>query len=389
MQIIPIASGKGGVGKSLLAANLAIVLARAGRRVVLADLDFGGANLHLILGMRGVTAGVGAFVTNPRVEFASIVRDTDYENLRFIPGDGEIPGIANLGSGQKRKLQRRLRGLDADIAVLDLGAGTSFNVMDFFLLSRRGIIVTTPTPTALVNAYLCVKNALYRLLTTTVKRGSDAEKLLKEMTRDTEQIQRVYLPDLVARLEEVDPQTIGRYREASASFRPRLVMNMLDDPKDAERASRLRRSCSSYLGVELEHLGIVYRDELQDISLGSHLPIVVYKPDAVLSQAVERIADKILETSEDEDENSDEWMDAETSFATASAEAESDFQVKSDYVNELLRTGALSHGDLLETVKSQQIEINQLRRQNDLLKAKIVKAARMGFDVGTGPWRNR
>ncbi len=387
MQIIPIASGKGGVGKSLLAANLAIVLARAGRRVVLADLDFGGANLHLILGVRGVTAGVGAFVTNPQVEFASIIRDTDYGNLRFIPGDGEIPGIANLGSGQKRKLQRRIRGLDADIVVLDLGAGTSFNVMDFFLLSRRGIIVTTPTPTALVNAYLCAKNALYRLLTTTIKRGSDAEKLLKEMTRNTEQIQRVYLPDLVARLEEADPETIGRYREASASFRPRLVMNMLDDPKDAERATRLRRSCSSYLGLDLEHLGIIYRDELQDISLGSHLPIVVYKPDSVLSQAVDRIADKILESPADEDAG--EWMDAEASFATASAEAESDFQVKSDYVNELLRTGALSHGDLLETVKSQQIEINHLRRQNDLLKAKIVKAARMGFDVGTGPWRNK
>ncbi len=387
MQIIPIASGKGGVGKSLLAANLAIVLARAGRRVVLADLDFGGANLHLILGVRGVTVGVGAFVTNPQIEFASIVRDTDYENLRFIPGDGEIPGIANLGSGQKRKLQRRLRGLDADIVVLDLGAGTSFNVMDFFLLSRRGIVVTTPTPTALVNAYLCVKNALYRLLTTTIKRGSAADKLLKEMTRDTERIQRIYLPDLVARLEAADPDTIARYREASATLRPRLVLNMLDDPKDAERATRLRRSCSSYLGLDLEHLGIIYRDELQDVSLGSHLPIVVYKPDAVLSQAIERIADKILETPADED--SREWMDVETSFATASAEAESDFQIKSDYVNELLRTGALSHGDLLETVKSQQIEINQLRRQNDLLKAKIVKAARMGYDVGSGPWRSR
>ena len=207
------------------------------------------------------------------------------------------------------------------------------------------------------------------------------------MTRDTQRIQRIYLPDLVTRLEAADPETIARYREASASLRPRLVLNMLDDPKDAERATRLRRSCSTYLGLELEHLGIIYRDELQDISLGSHLPIVVYKPDAVLSQAIERVADKILETPADED--SGEWMDAEASFATASAEAESDFQFKSDYVYELLRTGALSHGDLLETVKSQQIEINQLRRQNDLLKAKIVKAARMGYDVGSGPWRSR
>ena len=386
MQIIPIASGKGGVGKSLLAANLAIVLARAGRRVVLADLDFGGANLHLILGIRGVTAGVGSFITSSDVEIEDVMRETDYENLLFIPGDGEIPGIANLSSAQKRRLQRRLRKLDTDVLVLDLGAGTSFNVMDFFLLGRRGIIVTTPTPTALVNAYLCIKNALFRLLTTSIGRNSEASSALKDITRDAEQVQRIYLPEMIARLEQVDPESIGRYRTACGAFRPRLVMNMLDNPTDADKVTRLRRSCSNYLGIELEHLGIMYRDRLQDVSLGSHLPIVAYKPDSLLSLAIHRIGDKIMESPLD-DAEADGWVDSETSFASAGAEAEIDFETKSDYVHELLHTGALSHGDLLETVKSQQIEINHLRRQNDLLKAKIVTAARLGFDVGTGSWR--
>jgi flagellar biosynthesis protein FlhG len=374
---IPIASGKGGVGKSLLAANLALVLARSGRRVVLADLDFGGSNLHLILGVRGVGTGVGAFINNPEVDFSDVIVDTEYENLRFIPGDGEIPGIANLSSGQKRKLLRRLRSVDADFLVLDLGAGTSFNVMDFFLLSQRGIIVTTPTPTALVNAYLCLKNALFRLLTTSIKRGSEADTALRELTRDTEGLQRAYLPDLVARLESVDPESIAAYREIAARFRPRLVLNMVDDPKDADKVTRLRRSCSQYLSLELEHLGVMYRDALQDISLSAKLPIVLYKPNSVLAQAIERIADKILESTIDENEAA--WVDADASFTAAHAEAETDYEVKSDYVNELLHTGALSEGDLLETVKSQQIEINQLRRENDLLKAKIVKAAGAGY----------
>lgn len=379
MQILPIASGKGGVGKSLLAANLAIVLSRTGTRVILADLDFGGSNLHLILGVRGVKTGIGAFINNPDIEFDAVVLETDYENLRFIPGDGEIPGIANLNAGQKRKLINRLRKLDADYLILDLGAGTSFNVMDFFLLSHQGIIVTTPTPTALVNAYLCIKNALFRLLTSSIKRGTEADQLLKQINRDTEQLQRIYMPDLVARLEAVDPESIATYRETARRFRPRIVLNMLDDPKDAEKVTRLRHSCSQYLGVELEHLGVMYRDELQDISLGARLPIVLYKPASVLSQAITRIADKVTELAPDEEET--HWLDVDDSFAAAEAAAESDFEAKNDYVNELLHTGALTQGDLLETVKSQQIEINQLRRENDFLKSRIVRAANQGFDI--------
>ncbi|MFW5683211.1 MAG: P-loop NTPase [Spirochaetota bacterium] len=378
MHILPIASGKGGVGKSLLAANLALVLARAGKRVILADLDFGGSNLHLILGQRSLKTGIGAFLNNPEISFDEVVLETEHENLRFIPGDGEIPGIANLNAGQKRKLMSRLRGLETDFLILDLGAGTSFNVMDFFLLSRQGIVVTTPTPTALVNAYLCIKNALFRLLTSSFKRGSEADAYFKQLSRDTERMQRAYLPDLIARIHEVDPESFARFQESASRFRPRLVLNMLDDPKDADKVTRLRHSCSQYLGLELEHLGVMYRDELQDISLGARLPIVLYKPQSVLAQAIARIGDKIVELTE---EDEDSWFDPDESFSTATLEAEADFETKSDYVNELLRSGALSQGDLMETVKSQQIEINQLRRENDLLKSKIVKAARQGFDV--------
>jgi flagellar biosynthesis protein FlhG len=377
VTVLPIASGKGGVGKSLLAANLGIVLAARGKRVVLADLDFGGSNLHLILGVPSARAGIGRFLTDSETEFTDAIVPTDYNNLLFVPGDGEIPGIANLPSGQKRKLINRLGKLDADIVILDLGAGTSFNVMDFFLLSRRGIVITTPTPTALVNGYLCLKNAVFRLLTTSIKRGTEADRALKAISSDTESMQRLYIPELVRRLEAVAPQPVAEFREKLARFRPRIVLNMLRDPKDADRVTRLRRSCQEYLGIELEHLGVMYRDDLQDIALAARLPIVAYKPESVLSQAIERIGDKIVEL--DAAEESDEWFDSTASFETATAEAETDFEAKSDYVSELLSTGALSQGDLLETVKSQQLEINKLRKENDLLKSKIVRASEAGY----------
>ena len=379
MTIVPIASGKGGVGKSLLAANVGIILARGGKRVVLADLDFGGSNLHLILGTKPSEPGIGTFLTTTGMEFGEIVRPTDYGNLRFIAGDNELPGIANLNAGQKRKLISRLRAVDADILILDLGAGTSFNVMDFFLLSSRGVVVTTPTPTALVNAYLCIKNALFRLLTTHIKRGSEADAMLKELSKDAAQMQRLYLPNIVGRLETVAPEAIAEFRAAAEQFRPRIVINMLDDPKEVNKLVRLRASCAQYLGIEVEQYGVIYRDDLQDIALNARLPIVLYKPKSILSSAIHRIAERIAEESETD--VTDGWIDPDDSFEAAVAEAESDFEAKSDYVNELLDGGVLTHGDLLETVKSQQIEIRHLRRQNELLSAKLVKAAQQGFKL--------
>ncbi len=380
MTIVPIASGKGGVGKSLLAANVGILLARAGKQVVLADLDFGGSNLHLILGTRAQDPGIGTFLTSGELEFGEIVRNTEYGNLRFVPGDNELPGIANLSAGQKRKLISRLRNVETEFLILDLGAGTSFNVMDFFLLSSNGLVVTTPTPTALVNAYLCIKNALFRLLTSHIKRGSDADALLKDLSQNAARMQRLYLPDIVSRLEPVDPDAIAQYRAAAERFRPRVVINMLDDPNEVNKLVRLRASCAQYLGIEVEQFGVLYRDELQDTSLNARLPIVHYKPNSVLSVAIKRIADRLIEQSESEGEGLS-WLDADESFEAAAAEAESDFEAKSGYVSELLDAGVLTHGDLLETVKSQQIEINHLRRQNDLLSARVVKAARQGYKL--------
>lgn len=139
MRILPIASGKGGVGKSLVAANLSIALAQSGKKVVLADLDLGASNLHLILGVRAVQQGIGTFLTNAEIEFEEVILPTDYPNLRFIPGDAEIPGMANLKSSQKAKLIRKLRTIEADYIIIDLGAGTSYNTLDFFFPVLEGL----------------------------------------------------------------------------------------------------------------------------------------------------------------------------------------------------------------------------------------------------------
>lgn len=380
MRIVPIASGKGGVGKSMVAANLAIALGQAGRRVVLADLDLGASNLHIILGIPAPKAGIGTFLSGSAGAFESVVLDTDYQNLRFIPGDAEIPGLANIKQSQKNLLVKRLLSLDTDYLILDLGAGTGANILDFFLMSSQGIIVTAPTLTATLNAYLFAKNAVFRILYGAFGTRSKAFDYMESLRREGASLQKAYVPAILERVKEIDPERHAAAVARLDRFRPRLVLNLLDDPKDAEKAQKIRRSCSEYLTVGLEHLGVLYRDELQDVALGSRIPVIRYKPQSVLSQAIYRVADKMI-SLEAEDDAPLSLAELEGSFQTAELEAEADFGLKLASVEELLNSGALTTGDLVETVRGQQFEIDKLRRENQFLKFKLARAIGQGFKV--------
>jgi flagellar biosynthesis protein FlhG len=188
----------------------------------------------------------------------------------------------------------------------------------------------------------------------------------------------LYLPKMLVELETVDGPSVAAFRANMAKFRPRLIMNMLDDPKDSEVAVKIRRSCEAYLGLSIEHLGILYRDGIQDTALASRLPVVLYKPAAIISQAIFRIADKLLAAA-DSGEFTASTEDIDASFEEAAYEAESDFETKMEYVEDLLHSGVLSQGDLVETVKTQQLEIAKLKKENNFLKLKLSRAITQGY----------
>ena len=379
MRIIPVASGKGGVGKSLIAANLGVAFAQAGQRVVLADLDLGASNLHLVLGYHSPKNGIGVWLNDTKSDFNNIIADTDIRGLRFIPGDTEIPGTANLKLFQRKALVKRLMALkdETDVLLLDLGAGTHQSILDFFLLSGQGIVVTAPAVTAVLNAYVFLKNTVFRLMYTVFGKNTGARAYLEQARKDGSGPQKLYLPKMLPEIQKIDPVSYEKYMLHIANFHPRIIMNLIDDPKDADVAMKIRRSCEEYLDLRIEHLGVVYRDSVQDIALSSRLPILLYKPNCVLSQAVYRIADKILST--DEGPGMLDSAEIESSFQEAGMEAEIDFGTKMDYVEDLLHSGALSQGDLIETVKSQQLEIAKIKKENNFLKNKLSQAMAKGF----------
>ncbi|MGB2987071.1 MAG: MinD/ParA family protein [Phycisphaerae bacterium] len=157
---IAITSGKGGVGKSNVAVNLSICLAARGLRVTLVDVDMGLANADLLMDIR------------PRYTLSHVlsgVRSVEEVcteapgGVRFIPGASGFHEIADLSEFERQNLITQLQKLEisTDIAVLDCGAGLSWNVISFALAADRVLVVTTPEPTALTDAYAMIK-ALHR-----------------------------------------------------------------------------------------------------------------------------------------------------------------------------------------------------------------------------------
>jgi MinD-like ATPase involved in chromosome partitioning or flagellar assembly len=161
-DIWAVAGGKGGVGKSVVAANLALGVAQYGLRCLLVDADLGGGNQHTMFGERAPSQALDAFINGDVPSLASVLKPSRFVGLTLALTRCDAPGAANPKHSQKQKLIRNLQKADFDVVVLDLGAGTSFNTLDLFLSARVHLVVTTPEPTAVQNAYGFIKCAAQR-----------------------------------------------------------------------------------------------------------------------------------------------------------------------------------------------------------------------------------
>ncbi|MDG2198349.1 MAG: P-loop NTPase [SAR324 cluster bacterium] len=142
--IIPIASGKGGVGKSAITANLGFSLAKLGHQVIVADFDFGGANLHNYLGLKNNNPGLGEFLQDRSNQLTNLLVPTFHPNLQFLPGEGATPFMADLNVMARRRFLVELYQLPAEIILLDLSAGYNPLTLDFFNASQTGLLITRP-----------------------------------------------------------------------------------------------------------------------------------------------------------------------------------------------------------------------------------------------------
>ena len=156
-RIIAVGGGKGGVGKSLITSSVGISLARHGKKVVVIDADLGGANLHTCLGLSTPSLTLSDFISRRVESIDDVILETGVKNLGLISGAHDHLAASNLKYGQKTRLLSCIAAVDADFVLLDIGAGISFNIVDFFLIAEQGLIVAIPEPSSIENAYRFLK----------------------------------------------------------------------------------------------------------------------------------------------------------------------------------------------------------------------------------------
>ncbi|MBN2754087.1 MAG: MinD/ParA family protein [Candidatus Goldbacteria bacterium] len=240
-KVIAVSSGKGGVGKSNFTVNLAIELSKLGNRVMIFDADLGLANVDIIFGI------------NPRYNLTHVIREersikdiiteTEY-GVKLIASGSGVKELANLSNVQREKFITQLAEVEdmVDILLIDTGAGISKNTLSFIYASDYGIVITTPEPTALMDAYGLIK--------------------------------------VVSLSKEAVPL--------------KLIVNMANSKEEAkEIASRVILLSRRFLNTFVESYGFIYRDKAVLNSVMSQKPFSVLHPDSRAANCVKEIAERI------------------------------------------------------------------------------------------------
>ncbi len=290
--MVAVGGGKGGVGKTFLTVNLAVVLARAGYEVVVVDGDLEGANLHTCLGIPPPPSSLADFVANREEDLAKILVDTPIPNLRLIAATHANLASAQPGHFQRVRLMSGLRKLPADLVLLDLGAGTHPAVMDYFLVGDDGVVVLSPEPTSVENAYAFLRAAFYRRMRLAMVTHSVRALVTQAMDLRNDRGIRTPL-DLMREIESLDPAEGGRFVETLRRFRPRLLVNEVRTAEEIKLGFSIASVCRKYFGIEAEYLGYVNHDEAVRRSVIARRPLVDIQPNSDAAVYLRRVARKL------------------------------------------------------------------------------------------------
>jgi len=282
-----VAGGKGGTGKTVLTSNLGVGLAILGYKVILIDADLGGADLHLSFGMPVPKRNLNDFLSGRVESLEDVILPTPSANLSVICGGSELIGLANLPHQRKEKLKRHINNLDADFILVDLGAGTAYNTLDFFVISNEGVIVCNPEPQAKIDAYAFVKNAVYRRLLQNFGRNTILKDTILKFGNSGQRATKIR--NLIEMLGNQMPEFGQKAQTLVHDFRPKLIMNKVRKKSQLEDAERFVYLVREYLSVEMEYLGHIEYDERVVDACENMRPFLLEQPNSKVSLSIYNI----------------------------------------------------------------------------------------------------
>ena len=241
-RIIAVSSGKGGVGKTNIAINMAIAYGQLGRKVIVMDADLGLANVHVILGV--IPQYTLYNLIRKQKTMREILLDTPY-GIQFVAGAAGFAKIANLTEEERKVFIDEMLELgNADVIIIDTGAGVSDNVLSFIAAADDAIIVTTPEPTAITDAYGIIK--------------------------------------IIA--TEMDDLDIAL----------KLVVNRVKSVTEGKRvATRVTGIVAQFLNLRVDYLGFVYDDPVVQTSVQRQEPFLIRDPKSKASICVRHMVGRL------------------------------------------------------------------------------------------------
>lgn len=241
-RVIAVTSGKGGVGKTNLAVNLAVALQAEGKQVLLIDADIGMANVNVLMGR--VTNRSLIDLLSEDIELEDIVEE-GLQGVKYISGVAGVEAALNVNRAAQRMIHRKLGRCSelADIIIIDTGAGLSRYVIEFVLAAHEVLLVTTPEPTSLADAYAVVK-------------------------------------------------AYGKYTEKRSI---KLIVNRIRDESEShEVTERLNQTTQKFLQIPIDCLGYIYEDRAVRRAVKNQEPFLLMSPDSPASLCIKEIAKSLL-----------------------------------------------------------------------------------------------
>jgi flagellar biosynthesis protein FlhG len=310
-SIWALAGGKGGVGRSLLAANLGIHLARGGRRVVLVDLDLQGSNLHTYLGYQRLPRCLADLAAGRVALLSELACETPTTHLRLI-GGLQRGDLRDDPVHFVRQVAEQFGSLSADHVIVDCGSGRTPATVAAFAEATVGILVTTPEPAALESVYLFTQAHLRWCLTRALTGEAMArvESKLREAGGDPA---RLSFRSLMTRLGSADPEAREAIARVVRHTRLELLLNQVRGEGDEEAAASLASGFRKCFGLTLQVGGIIEHDLSVLQSVQKRRPLSQQYPNASSTKGIGRSASRLLAVAvgplREEDE---EWEDLET-----------------------------------------------------------------------------